>query len=694
MEAVILESALQRMNNSIRSIFIISKHAPTQGACFLLLLLTLLSVTSARAQLHPYLQHERTLESLGGAKLDGYVDSVVAHADPLEARFVQALLLSRKSNFAAANVALAELDTLLEPGPAQHIVAFWRGQALGYIGKTGQSFVQYKRLLDALPNAQDSSIMIRGHLGVGNIFSDQGRQGEAIASYGKVQRYFTQHPDPFMVSWAESAISNALADMEQFAPADSLSDLVLARLEQTPFVRRLSKQLASALFLAQAQDNAEKASRHNTRMLQLESVLQDSLLIYSRQFKSDYYLLQDSISRHPELFAFLDKWDAYARKNDYVERLVVNQSVRAYAEFQAGDSLRAFRNYFNVAKLAHENEINRIALDHIRYALWFADQTSVPHDEYKAAVDLNTLLQSQNREESEFLASAMYNQLQETVTAERTTLETRNQLAIQKANQRTTILIGVAALLLALLAYRHQRTRRKTAQLELAQQEQEAQQEVQSLLERHRYENLVAQIQGEESERDRLAKEIHDGVGGVLAGIALKMESEHGSSPGMSELTKALRQTHDDLRNISHNLALPALEDNSLVELSKEMLAGLRSMHGYEIGFTVFPDSPMRLDPQLEVQLYRVLQELTNNIVKHAEASQVEVSFTLHPDELNLIVADNGKGFDPAAVKNGLGQRTVRERVAPFGGTVRVESAPGNGTTATVVIPDPKRREA
>ena len=101
----------------------------------------------------------------------------------------------------------------------------------------------------------------------------------------------------------------------------------------------------------------------------------------------------------------------------------------------------------------------------------------------------------------------------------------------------------------------------------------------------------------------------------------------------------------------------------------------------------------MRLDPQLEVQLYRVLQELTNNIVKHAQASQVEVSFTLHPDELNLMVADNGKGFDPATVKTSLGQRTVRERVAPFGGTVRVESTPGNGTTAAVVIPDPKRRE-
>lgn len=423
----------------------------------------------------------------------------------------------------------------------------------------------------------------------------------------------------------------------------------------------------------------------------LNQDLKDSLITFDLAYKKEIIAKLGFPEYDTVISTFVTHWQPFLVRSGHIKKQLLMKEAEASHALYCGRARIAAQLYFEASTLAFEHNYYKRALDFSGYSRYCSEEANFTElEDAITQIEINALkkLKSNRVSSLDFLEYA-----NTTVIRERELIEARLRAQQLKLRQVWGAAVGIVVVLLALLAYRHQRTRRKTAQLELAQQEQEAQQEVQSLLERHRYENLVAQIQGEESERDRLAKEIHDGVGGVLAGIALKMESEHGNSPGISELTKALRQTHEDLRNISHNLALPALEDNSLVELSKELLAGLRNMHGYEIGFTVFPDSPMRLDPQLEVQLYRVLQELTNNIVKHAQASQVEISFTLHPDELNLMVADNGKGFDPATVKTGLGQRTVRERVAPFGGTVRVESTPGNGTTATVVIPDPKRRE-
>jgi signal transduction histidine kinase len=232
-----------------------------------------------------------------------------------------------------------------------------------------------------------------------------------------------------------------------------------------------------------------------------------------------------------------------------------------------------------------------------------------------------------------------------------------------------------------------QRRKRKRQELETMEREREAEQQVSDLIQNHRFEKLTATIQGEEQERDRLAKEIHDGVGGTLSGIAMKLEATDDKDE-LKSLADRLRKTHDELRNISHNIALPALEDNTLVELTGNLLANVKSDHGLEVGYVHFPtDKPFGLDQRLEIASYRIIQELVNNTVKHARASKLEVQLTRHEDGLLIVIEDDGVGFDQGDFKAGLGLKNVRERAAVFNGVVKLDTKPGRGTFVSVDIP-------
>lgn len=262
----------------------------------------------------------------------------------------------------------------------------------------------------------------------------------------------------------------------------------------------------------------------------------------------------------------------------------------------------------------------------------------------------------------------------------------------EKARKMQLILVGVFgalafSIITTILIVRSNRIKRKADEERIKMQEREAEQQVTDLIQNHRFEKLTATIQGEEQERDRLAKEIHDGVGGTLSGIAMKLETSDDKEE-IKSLAERLRKTHDELRNISHNIAIPALEENTLVELTGNLLANVKSDHGLDVGYVYFPqDKPFALDQRLEIAAYRIIQELVNNVIKHAGAKKIELQLTRHDDGLLIAIEDDGQGFDPKSVKSGLGLKNIKERAAVYGGTVKIDSQRDRGTFISVEIP-------
>jgi signal transduction histidine kinase len=200
-------------------------------------------------------------------------------------------------------------------------------------------------------------------------------------------------------------------------------------------------------------------------------------------------------------------------------------------------------------------------------------------------------------------------------------------------------------------------------------------------------------IEAQELERRRLARELHDETGQALTSILLGLrgiraartadEAEHAEA----ELRELVVQALQDVRSLAVELRPTALDDFGLVPALERLGETLSGRSG--IAAVVEPNlGPERLPPETETTLYRLVQEALTNVVKHSAATHVSIVLTMRDGGVNALVEDNGSGFEPESVDNdSLGLVGMRERVALLGGTLRVESSPGGGTTLSAYVP-------
>jgi signal transduction histidine kinase len=205
-------------------------------------------------------------------------------------------------------------------------------------------------------------------------------------------------------------------------------------------------------------------------------------------------------------------------------------------------------------------------------------------------------------------------------------------------------------------------------------------------------EQMNAVMEGQELERKRIAKDLHDGLGGLLATVKIhfiNISNEIKSlspQPSYQKASRLLDNAVEEVRRIAYNMMPDALTKLGLVPAIEDLAEGLEA-RGMEVHIQTF-DIGNRLSQEKEIMLYRVVQELLNNVRKHAQASKVIIQLSMHDKELHLTVEDNGNGFDPSSIKNGIGMQSIRSRVHFLKGTLQVESEPKKGTTVSITVPE------
>jgi two-component system NarL family sensor kinase len=235
------------------------------------------------------------------------------------------------------------------------------------------------------------------------------------------------------------------------------------------------------------------------------------------------------------------------------------------------------------------------------------------------------------------------------------------------------------------------------ANLKLARKSEELNdQKINALLTEQDIKFAGAMIEGQECERKRIAEDLHDRLGIMLSTIKLHFSSirsdiKENLAPSLQQsdiAEKLLDEACTEVRQIAHSMAsgvlaqsglLVALSDlNDAIEKSRKIKFALET-HGLED----------RLEASIEIAVYRVLQELIGNVLKHAEASEVTVSLNRYEDRLNIIVEDNGKGFGPEGgeLNKGMGLKNVSVRVQKLQGEMTMDSKEGRGTTVIIDIP-------
>jgi signal transduction histidine kinase len=191
-----------------------------------------------------------------------------------------------------------------------------------------------------------------------------------------------------------------------------------------------------------------------------------------------------------------------------------------------------------------------------------------------------------------------------------------------------------------------------------------------------------------EEERRRLRRDLHDGVGPTLAGLTMQLgvvRSLVHSEPDavadrLGRLQEAARGALESVRRLSHGLRPPALDELGPVGALRQLAESL----GLRAHFT--EGDPSRLPAAVEVAVYLIGAEALHNVARHAGTRDVGVSLTADDDSVTVVVHDSGPGVDGDRAA-GIGLRTMRERADELGGTVRVESAAGRGTTVTATLP-------
>jgi signal transduction histidine kinase len=214
-----------------------------------------------------------------------------------------------------------------------------------------------------------------------------------------------------------------------------------------------------------------------------------------------------------------------------------------------------------------------------------------------------------------------------------------------------------------------------------------------------RQEARVAVVAAQESERARVARDLHDEVGQALTSLLLDVRSLEGAITDrpfdanvllsrIGQLRKVADDTLGDVQRLAFELRPTILDDLGLVDALQRLAREVTAHNGVTVHLEAGQLGPGRLRPDVETTAYRVVQEALTNAVRHSGASTCSVVATRSEERMRIVVEDDGVGFDPAAISTGhLGLRGMTERAQLVGGTLMISSAAGDGATIVLEVP-------
>lgn len=221
-------------------------------------------------------------------------------------------------------------------------------------------------------------------------------------------------------------------------------------------------------------------------------------------------------------------------------------------------------------------------------------------------------------------------------------------------------------------------------------------QKIQTLEKEKKLLSMSSLLEGQENERIRIAKDLHDGLGGLLTTVKAhfgKIQSEIEKIENIDIYNTAnemIDKAHDEVRRISHGLMPADLRVGGLPIAVRQLVHELKTVHEMDTDFELVGFNGARLDEKVELASYRIIQELINNLLKYSDAEKVFIQLSKFENELQIIVEDDGIGFDyEAELKSGkgLGLKSILSRVIQLNGEMDVVTGSGKGTSVTVNVP-------
>ena len=257
------------------------------------------------------------------------------------------------------------------------------------------------------------------------------------------------------------------------------------------------------------------------------------------------------------------------------------------------------------------------------------------------------------------------------------------QLTIENDNQKRknqlilgTALFSLIIVVLLFVYYRKKQTQKTIHAVQLA--------EADKL-------RFKAVIEAEEKERARIARELHDGLGQMLSTARLNVSGLNNNSSAddkalVISALKIIDDSCEEVRNIAHNMMPGALIQMGLIPALEDLFDHINASKNLQVHFTAEVTDAIGITK--EISIYRIIQEMLNNIIKHAKAKNAHISMLQKGSHLHLQIKDDGLGFDPLKIKDsaGIGWKNIYSRVTMLNGTIEIDTAEGKGLVVNMLI--------
>ena len=347
--------------------------------------------------------------------------------------------------------------------------------------------------------------------------------------------------------------------------------------------------------------------------------------------------------------------------------------------------------------VAYFNAIDRDNLHYQNKILSTQAKVFSAQKDYQNAYAVMTQLNRVNNE----INSQQQRKIAKELEVQYETLQKENEILSLKENQlkkeaelknqktiKYAILIGFMVLLIPIVILLYVYYQKIQTQSELAKKQKEINdQKVKSLIQEQELNVIKAAIEGQDEERKRIAQELHDSIGGNLAGIKLQLASISKNDSAFSTISTQLDDTYQLVRDISHTLVPKKFRQNAFVELVKEYVKSITATGQLEVGFHPYPEQKVNAIPDhIQAELFKIIQELMTNTIKHAKATKVDIHLNSYDESISLLFEDNGVGFNADIGSEGIGFKNIRNRVTDLQGTLHIDASPNRGTVISVDI--------
>lgn len=295
----------------------------------------------------------------------------------------------------------------------------------------------------------------------------------------------------------------------------------------------------------------------------------------------------------------------------------------------------------------------------------------------------DSLLSSKTLKETEKLRVAFETRLKDQK------IESQVELIENQSKQKEYLVSGLIVLTILLISASVFYFQKITAQKEAIKNKDALNKaEMAKLIEEQKFKTFVAQVQGQHQERNRIAKDLHDSVSGNIAAIKMQLTSlSENHSKEMKAIINNLDTTYGEVRTISHNLIKQAFSEQLFTKYFINLLS-LYQTKDFSIEIEFYPEERLNEIPEdITKEISMIVQELITNIRKHAKTNSCSVSLTMHDAYLNVLVEDEGVGFDSSKDKKGIGLENVNSRVHKLKGTIEIDTVLNKGTTININIP-------